>query len=364
MDLPKITKFSQVDIDSPTSLVAVAGFEDRARAIFEEFSRRDDASLISSATSIQYEPFNSRNNINALKKGLSSLGISDDSTQSMVFDRHDPNSFESDFSDFLDSISENHVILDVSGMSKLLIIISLQILAEKDFSVTIYYAEADKYHPREDEYTKKLQSSEDSDRTPAFLTNGIYDIVTTRGLSSALGSDQSMVVVAFPTFNHQELMALTSELSPAQLVSIQGSPRMEKNQWRKESIRELNEGVESHIQVDWRETSTFNYRQTVEVLNHVYEDYSDKYRIVLAPTGSKLQTVGCHLFKYQHPDIQVVYPVTREFSETYSEGWDNTWGIVFESLDDAIITENEKYQQKISNLRSKIDEMNDTMDSV
>ncbi|MFC7142598.1 hypothetical protein ACFQMA_22535 [Halosimplex aquaticum] len=185
MDLPEITKFDNVEIDSPTSIVAVAGFEDRARAVFEEFTTRRDKELIRSGAGIRYQPFNNRNDVEALDSGMASLGLSDDSTYSLVFDRYDPDSFEPIFENFLDSVSEDHVLLDISGMSKLLIMIALNVLADKDYSVTIFYAEAEEYTPTKEEYTTTLQSREDSDRTPAFLTDGIYDIGTClpRGLN-------------------------------------------------------------------------------------------------------------------------------------------------------------------------------------
>lgn len=363
MDLPDIIGFDEVEIDSPTSVVAVAGFEDRARAVFEEFASREDKDMIRSGAGIRYEPFNSRNDVEALEAGMSSLGLSDNSTDKLVFDRYDPDSFEPIFEDFLNSIPEEHILLDISGMSKLLIMVALNIIANKDYSVTIFYAEAEEYSPTEDEYTEALQSIEDSDRTPAFLTYGIYDIVTSRGLSSAIGSDQPMIVVAFPTFNHQELMALASELSPTLMVSIEGIPRLETDKWRKESIRDLNEGIESHIGVDWRETSTFDYESTTNLLNNLHHEYGDKYRVVMAPTGSKLQTVSCLLFRRQHQDVQVVYPVTRDYSETYSKGWKATWGMELGHIDDVITTEQEEYQQKISELQSKIEEINDRVNA-
>jgi len=358
MEFPEITRFEAVEIDKPTSVVAVAGFEDRARAVFEEFATHRGIDSVQSGAGIHYQPYNSRNDVEALEEGFDSLGLSDDSVETLHFNRYDPDSFEPIFRDFLNSISQKHILLDISGMSKLLIMITLHILAEKDYSVTIFYAEADQYSPTKEEYIETVQSKEDPDRTPAFLTSGIYDIVTSRGLSSALGSGQPMVVVAFPTFNHQELMALASELSPTQLVSIEGIPRLDTDYWRKERIRELNEGVESHIHVDWRETSTFDYENTASLLNDLYEEYTDNYRMVLSPTGSKLQTVGCTLFRRQHQDVQVVYPVTREYSETYSKGWKAAWGIRLGRIDDLIVTEQEEYRQKISELQSKIEKMN------
>ncbi|MFC7142600.1 hypothetical protein ACFQMA_22545 [Halosimplex aquaticum] len=144
------------------------------------------------------------------------------------------------------------------------------------------------------------------------------------------------------------------------MVSIEGIPRLDADEWRRESIHDLNEGVESHISVDWRETSTFDYEETANLLNNIHDEYGDKYRVVLAPTGSKLQTVSCLLFRRQHQDVQVIYPVTRDYSETYSKGWKATWGIELGHIDDTITTEQEEYQDKISKLRAKIEKMNNS----
>lgn len=361
MELPDIIPFQEIEFDQPTALVAVAGFEDRATAIFEEIISRGDSGYIQSGAGIHYRPFDERNDVEAVRSGFSSINLSKTEIDKLVFNRYDPDSFEPIFEEFLESISEKKVIIDISGMSKLLIMTSLRLLAKKEMSVTIFYAEAEEYSPTQSEYNERMESTENPDKTPAFLSNGIYDIVTSRGLSSIVGSSQPMVVVAFPTFNHQELMALASELSPTQMVAIEGEPRLEPNKWRKDAIRDLNKSIESYIPVDWKEVSTFDYKSTLTLLNSISDEYANKYRLVLAPTGSKLQTVSCLLFRRQHKGVQVVYPVTREYSETYTKGWDATWGIKIEDLDETITTEQEEYQEKISDLKMRIENMNNSV---
>lgn len=90
----------------------------------------------------------------------------------------------------------------------------------------------------------------------------------------------------------------------------------------------------------------------------IYKEYSNAYRLVLAPTGSKLQTVGATLFHRLHTDVQAVYPVTKEFSDTYTEGWKATWGIDLGNIDETIEGFSIKPENEFTHLREKIVQLN------
>jgi len=78
--------------------------------------------------------------------------------------------------------------------------------------------------------------------------------------------------------------------------------------------------------------STFDYFSTIQALEEVYQNYSCIRKTLLAPTGSKLQTVAAFIFRQMHPDVQIVYPVTKQFKlgeYEYSQGCREIWGIHF-----------------------------------
>jgi hypothetical protein len=60
----------------------------------------------------------------------------------------------------------------------------------------------------------------------------------------------------------------------------------------------------------------------VEALTSIYAARGQTDRIVIAPTGSKMQTVGVALFKAVVTDAQIVYPTPRSFASPsrYTEG--------------------------------------------
>jgi hypothetical protein len=78
-----------------------------------------------------------------------------------------------------------------------------------------------------------------------------------------------------------------------------------------------------------RATSTLDYSETVEVLLGLYWSNATDYRIVLAPTGSKMQTLGCYIAKGIHTDIHVEYPTPESFLPAYSNGIGTRWIVEF-----------------------------------
>lgn len=355
--LPAIEPFEEISLEEEFNVITAAGFEDRAIAVFEELQERGQISTIETGVGIEYKPFDPNNDKQGLINGMQSIGVQDEDLMMVTFDRFNPDTFEPRLEEILEDNASEKVLLDISGMSKLLITIILNILAEHDSEVVIFYAEAEIYHPTQSGFEDEQE--DEPQKTPAFLTHGVYEIVTTRELSSLAKTGQPIVAIAFPTFNHQELMALVSELSPHRFVSIEGIPRLAEDAWRQNAIRWLNRELRSNIDVEAMETSTFDYRETFHLLRDLYDDYSDAYRLVMAPTGSKLQTVGASLFRRLHKDIQIVYPVTKEFSDTYTEGWKQTWGIELGNIDETVDKYETESDETIARLREKIAEMNE-----
>jgi len=355
--IPNIRKFEEIQVDDSVCLMGAAGFEDRALAVFEEAQESNFENNIDEGIGVEYLPFDQRNDINGFTTGMESIGIGGDEINWITYDTREPDPFTPRFETLLEEITCDHVLLDISGMSKFLIILSLSVLAENDVKVTIFYAEADVYYPTKEKFEK--EKSESPEEQPAFLTYGVYNIVSARKLSSMAKTGQPLVTIGFPTFNPQEMMALVSELPPHHFVSIEGVPRLNKDAWRLEAIRWLNRDLESYINVEYKRASTFDPNEIFERLNQIYDEYGDAYRLILAPTGSKLQTVGAALFRRLHSDIQVVYPVTEEFAESYTSGWKETWGIELDNIDETIGVSSSEKDGKILELRDKIKKIND-----
>ncbi len=340
---PKIKSFDIPLIPEDSIYIGTAGFEDRCFAFLEESNKNN--LKFKTIIGIKYEPFDEKNRVDEFEK-IAINATKGNKLDWMVYDRHNPEDFSISINKIkkLINLTEN-VVVDISGMSKFLIVILLYGLKDYLGNIHIIYCEAKIYFPQQKDY--KSLKEKLPEETPSFLTTNVYKIVTTTELSSISMQGYPILIIAFPTFNYKEMYALLNEITPQYLFKIDGIPREKHNQWRLEAIRWINKKIYSDfvpkIRIDEKESSTFDYIQTIEVLNDIYKNYKYTHKCIIAPTGSKLQTLGVLFFKQMFPEIQLVYPVTAKFSEEYTKGCKNIWYIKFENFSE--------FMKKLGNFR-------------
>lgn len=320
--LPPISPFHMEDIPHPLIYVGAAGFEDRAMAILENSIGGNIG--IEKALAIEYKPYGHTKN--RVEEFNEKLGEICESVMWVTYNRRDPQEFQNKIQAMLRLDASLHILVDISALSKFLTMLLLQSMRKLKNKVSIVYAEADIYHPTREEFEKEKARL---GATPDFLTTGIYDILTVPSLSSVSMQGYPILLLVFPTFNHFEIVALYNEISPQFMILLEGNPHEECDKWRLQAIREINRNfIDNPDYVSKnRVLSTFDYISNVEALEEIYRTYSYHNKILLAPTGSKLQTIATFLFKQLHPDVQIVYPVTQGFRGEYSEKVRALWSI-------------------------------------
>ena len=67
---------------------------------------------------------------------------------------------------------------------------------------------------------------------------------------------------------------------------------------------------------------TLDYLDTLTKLLELYSEFGGFQRLIVSPTGSKMQAVAVGLFRARLHDVQVVYPTPRAFvsPEEYTRG--------------------------------------------
>lgn len=340
--LPPIEPMDLANILDPLIYIGAVGFEDRAFACLNDALKL--GKKFDRAIAIEYKPWKKRNKKEEYRKKLEKLDIPDENIEWIVYHRDRPEEFLRDLSKIREIVSlTSNVVIDISAMSKLLIMVLLQGLRDLDINLTLVYAEAEVYHPTKEKFkTERKKNEKETEALPTFLTTDLYGIVTTTSLSTTAMQGHPLMMVAFPTFNHRELMALVNEITPKHLVLLDGRPHEAHNHWRLEAIKRLNREIRKELSNgdadygDGKVVSTFDYKETVTALEEIYQPCKYDRKIIVAPTGSKLQTFGVFLFKQMHPDIQIIYPVTKKFSETYTEGYKAIWEISMPSFSEFI----------------------------
>lgn len=330
LKLPPISHLEAESFSSPLTYIGAAGFEDRATSFLDWAISRN--MTVDNAIAIEYRPYDETNKIQLFKERLSKVKAH---ATWVIFDRYDPQKFSKAILPTLEFLNSGRILVDVSAMSKFLIMIILQALRDRPNPLTIIYTEADVYHPTKEEFELKRK---ELGTVPDFLTTDVYKILAVTSLSSVSMQGHPILLLAFPTFNRTEIVALYNELSPKCMILFEGTPHEEQDKWRLEAIREINERITTNpdYTIEQRVISTFDYRTNVEMLENVYQEYSCTNKIVLSPTGSKLQTVAAFMFKQLRPDVQIVYPVTRSFIGEYSEKCRALWSISVDSFSEFV----------------------------
>lgn len=355
-NLPKIRKLDLNDIPSDATFIGAAGFEDRCFSFLERLIKSNKK--LKNVIGIDYLPSNPKNRRDEFKKKGSDVS-SQNIVKWITYNRYDPEQFYYDFEEMKPYINQvSNLIVDISGMSKFLIVVLLDLLKNYDNNLLVVYSEAQIYHPIKKVY--KLSKDKMLETIPTFLTKDIYKIVTTTSLSSISMQSSPLLVIAFPTFNYKELIALLSEITPQYLVKIEGVPHKGRNIWRLEAVHWLNSQIDNNFLYDIREIihkklTTFNYIETVEVLEKIHRKFRYTHKCVISPTGSKFQTVGVFLFKQLYPEVQLVYPVTDDYAKQYSEGCMDIWTINFPEFSNFIRHLKEYRKSKLRSLKKVIE---------
>ena len=294
-------------IEAGDCLLVCAGFEDRAvealRRVRE--SGRGNFSL----GVVSYSPSYRQNKLeNIIEIGRSARL----ETTEFQYDRENPAGTGERLADFASAF--NRVYVDISGMSRLLIVQILVALLATGAPVTIVYGEAESYPPSRDQF-----DSDRKDRTglaPGYLSSGIFEIAATPELASVSMPGEAIRLLAFPSFDPAQLANLLQELQPTYVDLVHGLPPAVENQWRREAIRTLNSSIlEPLRKKNDHEACTRDYRETLGILIETYQKRSMFDRLVVAPTGSKMQAVAVALFRAVLYDVQVVYPTPQIFTQ-------------------------------------------------
>ena len=302
------------EIDIPTvglddCVLVCAGFEDRA---IETLNRICESGRIGvSIGVIDYRPSYPQNKRERILEISQKANFR---TKEFIYDRENPMGIGEKLYEF--TKDANRVFIDISGMSRLLIVqILVALFVPNSRPITIIYSEAKNYPPSEQEFSQDQRVGSSSPLT-SYLSSGIFEIAVTPELSSVSMLGASIRLVAFPSLDHAQLNNLLHELQPTYTDIIHGIPPEEKNKWRIEAIRKLNKSNFDSLQKpNYHDASTLDYRETLNLLLNIYNNRSMFDRIVVAPIGSKMQAVAVGLFRAVLYDIQIVYPTPQIFTE-------------------------------------------------
>ena len=306
---------------------------------------------------LDYRPVNERNRLTEIRERLSSLGMEISDEDILTYDRFNPDAFESRLAVRLQAQEARRVVVDISTMSKLAIMLVLEVCHRLDLDTRIVYAEADRYEPTQDKF--ELARARNQIHRPTLqVFTGVHGVVRTKSLASVAMQGQPTAAIVFMSFNDALTQVLLNTVFPGRLFLINGRPPV--HSWREAATAWIHHQVRREWEDDnpavlfdgepvalpKRTASTLDYRESVSILLDLYWELSATHRVLLAPSGSKMQAVGCYLARALHPDIHVEYPSPEGFAPEYSSGVAAQWivnlGVLSQRL--AAIAEAERHE--------------------
>jgi len=330
--LPVLERLTPLHLGKHDIVLHAPGFEDRTMAVADGILPTTDGRGVL----LDYRPIKTENRLRDVRDALAARGVAVSDSDIIPYDRFHPNDFEACLRSRLVENTARRVILDVSTMSKLAILLSLNVCAELNLEVTVIYAEAKAYRPTQDEFEDAKRNKEIHRPTIQIFT-GVHGVIRVSSLSSVAMQGQPTVALVFMSFNDALTQVLLNTVYPSRLFLINGRPpvhswREEATAWIHDQVRRewaednpVDAQVASDIPLPRRAVSTLDYRETVSLLIGLYWQLSATQRVLLAPAGSKMQAVGCYLVKALHPDIHIEYPSPEGFLPRYSSGVAERW---------------------------------------
>ena len=326
-NLPTLRLCKRFECGEGDVVVHAPGFEDRTTAILEVLAEGDGKAK---GVLLDYLPRDPRNRMRDVRDGLVSRRVSISDEDILGYNRFDPGDFETRLLGRLDGYRAQRVVVDVSSMSKLAIMLVLNVCFKLDVALSVVYAEAGTYGPNEEEFTEAKQDGRVHQPSVGIYT-GVHGVVRVDSLASVAMQGQPTAAIVFMSFNDALTQVLLNTVYPSRLILINSRPPAHR--WREQATAWIHEQVRREWEDDnplqsgvpKRVVSTFDYRETVDMVSRLYWKLSVNHRILLAPAGSKLQAVGCYLAKALHPDIHVEYPSAKGFKGTYSDKTGKVW---------------------------------------
>ena len=303
---PPLQAIERITLESADCLVVSAGCAETAPAVLENAI---SGSVPFKVVIVEYSSPVPQNSSPIIREKCAQYGLP---SSEIPYDSQNPSGFGESLLGRLADCT-GRIFVDVSGMSRLLIVQAIVAMGKRVAGFkdcVLVYADTKPYSPSQNEAETAIARSIDPTYATLFFSPGMFEVTIVPELSStAIPASQTRLVV-FPSFSSEQLTALKNELAPSRCAFIHGVPPQDENKWHTEAIARLNRiDLASPNSV---QTSTLDYRDTLNCLLRLYGMHSEHERLLVSPTGSKMQAVAVGLFRSFIHDVQIVYPTPEE----------------------------------------------------
>ena len=310
MNLPELQYAQPLALERKRILVIAEGFEPRSLTWIKH---QPDERMFEHAVICRYAPAK-RDRFDEMKQEVTKRTAN--APMVIEYNRFDPTVFEQDFAKQMSELLTNQyeIVLDISAMSKMLIMIVINVLRDTCNDLRLIYTEPKTWKPSEDEYHAAVENIKKYGSRIALSSIGVFDITRTPRLASVIMQNAPTLLVAFTSSNEQALSALFNEVVPSYALLI--NAKSDRESWREEAAIQINQRVLNDFRIYETNIDSFellDYVSVFECLAKIYRDNCYTRRIIVSPTGGKIHTISCALIKACCQDIHIEYPTPESY---------------------------------------------------
>lgn len=200
-------------------IIHAPGFEDRTMAVVETIVSSSGACAIL----LDYLPVDTRNRLSDVRGALSSRGVKITDEDILQYNRFEPGDFELRLRTRLRVHRAHRVIVDISTMSKLEIMLVMNVCNELNLTVHVLYCEAHAYGPSQMEFEDARHQNRIHQPSLQIFT-GVHGVVRVDSLASVAMQGQPTAAIVFMSFNDALTQVLLNTVYPSRLFLINGRP--------------------------------------------------------------------------------------------------------------------------------------------
>ena len=177
--LPALQLSTGIVLGSSDVLIHAPGFEDRTMGVSDSVIYQRGAR----AVLLDYRPFDPKNRLSNVIASLTSNGFRIDDEDIIAYHRFVPDDFESRLRKGLLDNGAMRVVTDISSMSKLAIMLVMNVCKKLRVQVVVVYTEANNYSPSQAAFEHARENDKIHQPTLQVFT-GVHGVVRIDSLAS------------------------------------------------------------------------------------------------------------------------------------------------------------------------------------
>ena len=308
-----VRKLSKVPAETREldALILAAGFEERAYAILKRGVFKKDAHCLlirfRNGVSGNDKVFEEYRGLAEGKFALENIHLVD-----LFGDK--PENLETSLSETISELPRHLRIIavDISGLPAYAICTALKVAREhrSEEKQLVFYSSAETYNPSYEEFKQlDIEGNDEIELLPRSMALEMSENLILDSFSGYRSQNAKSFLTIFAGFEAHRATGVVEAVNPSLLLLIYGRPGAEELAWRLGLSKKLHRKFERGRRTATEEASTLDVNESLDILNSYYNNVVDDYDMVIAPIGSKMQTVATYLFWERYGEVQLTFPI-------------------------------------------------------